>query len=246
MKKSNSTKSPPESDKALRLEWIDPRTLTANPRNWRTHPPEQISALSAAMNQTGWAGACLYNLRTKRLIDGHARVKVAIDSGAAAVPVLVGDWDEATEAKILLTLDPLSEMAEVDSDALRSLLDSVGEQGEALQGLLDGLSSRLPIDFEDPPETIQANAAELKEIAEKARAAANAGVISKNDTEKYLVVVFKTRKQRESLLTSLGLPVEERYVQAIDLSISARRRLAPVKNDRDVTVADQKNSGAGG
>lgn len=162
------------------------------------------------------------------------------------MPVLVGDWDEATEAKILLTLDPLSEMAEVDSDALRSLLDSVGEQGEALQGLLDGLSSRLPIDFEDPPETIQANAAELKEIAEKARAAANAGVISKNDTEKYLVVVFKTRKQRESLLTSLGLPVEERYVQAIDLSISARRRLAPVKNDRDVTVADQKNSGAGG
>ena len=132
---------PDYSKNPLRLEWVDPKTLAANPKNWRTHSAEQISALGETLTQVGWAGACLYNSRTQRLVDGHARVKVALAQGAAAVPVLVGDWDEAEEAKILLTLDPLAAMAGVDGDALKSLMADVGLAGDGLAGLIASLDA---------------------------------------------------------------------------------------------------------
>ena len=107
-------------DAPLRLEWRSPAELAENPRNWRRHPESQIAALQGIIAEVGWAGACLFNERTGRLIDGHARKKVALDQGADRVPVLVGDWSEEDEAKILATLDPLAAMAE--GDTLRTLL----------------------------------------------------------------------------------------------------------------------------
>lgn len=41
------------SDK-LRLEWIDPKTLTPNPQNWRRHPKAQKDALEAVIGEVGW------------------------------------------------------------------------------------------------------------------------------------------------------------------------------------------------
>src|ERR1041384_136856 len=75
---------------ALRLEWRSPAELADNPRNWRRHPHTQLAALGDVLAEVGWAGACLFNEATGRLIDGHARRKVALDQGAAKVRVLVG------------------------------------------------------------------------------------------------------------------------------------------------------------
>lgn len=61
----------------FRLEYVDAATLAENPANWRTHPAAQISALNDVIAEVGWAGALLYNERTKRLIDGHARKNLA-------------------------------------------------------------------------------------------------------------------------------------------------------------------------
>lgn len=91
--------------------------------------------------EIGWAGACLYNERTQRLIDGHAR-KTAVGP-ATPVPVLVGDWSEAAEKKILLTLDPLAGMATPDPDKLKDLLDDVTLDTEALSALGDELMRQL-------------------------------------------------------------------------------------------------------
>src|SRR5438552_14111717 len=102
----------------LRLEWWVPDRLTDNPLNWRKHPDKQLSALKDVLADVGWAGALLYNERTKRLIDGHARKRIS----TAKVPVLVGSWSEEQELKILATLDPLAAMAEADKDALDALL----------------------------------------------------------------------------------------------------------------------------
>ena len=63
----------------LRLEWRDPSELEDNPANWRTHPPAQAAALSAVIDKVGWAGACLFNEATGRLIDGHLRKEVLTD-----------------------------------------------------------------------------------------------------------------------------------------------------------------------
>ena len=123
----------------LRLEWRSPEELVENPKNWRRHPQAQLAALTDVIAEVGWAGACLFNERTGRLIDGHARRKVALEQGAEKIPVLVGEWDEATEAKILATLDPLAAMADTDGTALQSLLATLQTDSAALQGMLDDL-----------------------------------------------------------------------------------------------------------
>jgi hypothetical protein len=114
----------------LRLEWIEAGSLTENPLNWRRHSPEQLQSIRDLLSDpdVGWAGACLYNERTKRLIDGHARKTVA--DPKTPVPVLVGDWSEEAEKKILATLDPVASMAQGDADAYAALVESV--QAESL------------------------------------------------------------------------------------------------------------------
>lgn len=142
----------------LRLEWRSPAELAENPANWRTHPDNQLAALTDVMAEVGWAGACLYNERTKRLIDGHARRKVALDQGTERVPVLVGNWTEEQEKKILATLDPLAAMAEANTEALDALLRDVQTGSEALAGMLTELAAqggvipkRLPTEAANDP-----------------------------------------------------------------------------------------------
>jgi hypothetical protein len=127
----------------MRLEWVEAGSLTDNPGNWRKHPAAQMAALKELIRdkEIGWAGALLYNEKTGRLIDGHARRK-AVDA-KTPVPVLIGSWSEEAEKKILLTLDPLASLAVPDADALQALLDEVPLDTKALQGLGDNLLEQL-------------------------------------------------------------------------------------------------------
>lgn len=143
-------KSPPTN--GLRLEYRSPAELAENPRNWRRHPDTQLAALTDVIAEVGWAGACLYNERTERLIDGHARQKVALAQGADKVPVLIGSWDEAQEAKILATLDPLAAMAESDAAALDALLRDVQTGSEALSTMLADLAGDAGLEYGRPTD----------------------------------------------------------------------------------------------
>src|SRR5271157_5895691 len=125
---------------ALRLEWRSPAELAENPHNWRRHPPQQIAALRDVLAEVGWAGACLLNERTGRLIDGHARRKLGLAQPTEKIPVLIGNWTEEQEAKILATLDPLGAMAEADSARLEELLREVHTDSAVVQQLLDDLA----------------------------------------------------------------------------------------------------------
>ena len=71
----------------IRLEWLDPKELTPNIKNWRRHPENQRAALEGVIEEVGWAGAALYNERTGRLIDGHLRQDVALRRGDEKIPV---------------------------------------------------------------------------------------------------------------------------------------------------------------
>lgn len=144
MKKVKVSKPP------LELVYAEAGSLDANPHNWRKHPAQQISALQDVLNDkgVGWAGACLFNKRTGRLVDGHAR-KEAVDP-KTPVPVLVGDWSEEDERKILLTLDPLAGMAEPDAQSLEMLMKEVETDSVALQDLLSSLAQSADIKIEVP------------------------------------------------------------------------------------------------
>ena len=132
----------PETAPPLRLEWLDPGELAENPANWRRHPGQQLAALTDVISEVGWAGACLFNERTGRLIDGHARRKVALDQGTTKIPVLVGNWTEEQEKKILATLDPLAAMAEADAGQLDALLRDVSTGSEAPSAMLTELAEK--------------------------------------------------------------------------------------------------------
>jgi len=106
----------------LRLEWVDPRTLTPNPKNWRRHPQMQMNALSSVLDDVGWAGALLFNEKTGQLIDGHARRDLP---NVKEVPVLIGNWTPEQEAEIIATLDPIAYLAETSSRTLAELINEV-------------------------------------------------------------------------------------------------------------------------
>lgn len=114
-------KNPPPGYQGVTDLWfVKAGELTSNPVNWRKHPARQTEALQASITANGWAGACLYNLSTGRLIDGHARK--GLDPNQY-VPVLVGRFTERQERSLLATFDPISAMATSNDSLLKQLTD---------------------------------------------------------------------------------------------------------------------------
>ncbi|MBK5239519.1 MAG: hypothetical protein JJE28_10500, partial [Actinomycetales bacterium] len=84
-----------------------PDQLMANAKNWRIHPKAQQDALAGVLNEVGWVQRVIVNQRNQALIDGHLRVSLALQRNEPTIPVTYVDLDEAEEALILATLDPL-------------------------------------------------------------------------------------------------------------------------------------------
>ena len=124
--------------KKIRVDQIEP-----NPENWRTHSPEQLSAIAGMFGEVGIAGAALGYVGPNgkvRLIDGHARL--GLMDPKAKIPVVMLDVNEEEARKLLLTFDPVGQMAGRDDEMLSSLLDSVSFEtdglNETFQELLAG------------------------------------------------------------------------------------------------------------
>jgi hypothetical protein len=108
---------------------VTPRELMPNPKNWRTHPVFQRHAMREQLERIGWVQQVIVNRVTGRLIDGHLRVALALETGQREVPVTFVELDEADEALALATIDPLAALAIVDGPKLDELLREV-EIGE--------------------------------------------------------------------------------------------------------------------
>ena len=116
--------------------------FVANPANWRVHPQNQRDAMRGALNEVGWVQRVIVNRRTGYLIDGHERVWQALQNGDAPVPYVEVDLDEAEEAYVLATLDPIGAMAQADKEQLDALLREV-QSGEAgVQAMLAEVAER--------------------------------------------------------------------------------------------------------
>ena len=126
-------------DRIKELIRVPAGDLLPNPKNWRQHPEKQRSALSGVLAEVGWADAVLARETADglMLIDGHLRTEVAPDS---EIPVLVLDVSEDEADKILLTHDPLADMAETNAAALDSLMRDVNTGSEGVQEMLAELA----------------------------------------------------------------------------------------------------------
>lgn len=118
-----------------------PEQLLANPLNYRRHPVEQRNALRQMLNKVGWVQNIVVNKTTGHIVDGHLRADLAMQDGEQAVPVVYVELNEEEERIALAGLDPLSAMANPDSDTLKELLDGIDTSslGDELGGVLDDL-----------------------------------------------------------------------------------------------------------
>jgi ParB-like chromosome segregation protein Spo0J len=127
-------------DRIKELRRVKASELHPNPKNWRTHPKQQLDAIRGILAEVGFAGAELARELpdgSLQLIDGHARAEIA---GDAEIPVLVLDVTESEADKILATYDPIGAMAEADAGKLEELLREVQTGSEALAEMLADLA----------------------------------------------------------------------------------------------------------
>jgi DNA modification methylase len=111
---------------------LDPRTLKPNPKNTGVHPEEQRAAIRDSLKKYGWVLPPVWNRRTGRLIDGHARIEEAVSQEWPLVPVRVMDVSAEDELRILATLQRTTELREVDNAVLAELLETFSASPEGL------------------------------------------------------------------------------------------------------------------
>lgn len=120
----------------------EPERMLPNPHNWRRHPDFQKAVVSATLSEVGWVQEIIYNVRTKRLVDGHLRVALAMERMERTVPVTYVDLEPDEEALILAALDTSTGLAETDQEALDRLLGEVETEDERLLELFAQLTSQ--------------------------------------------------------------------------------------------------------
>ncbi len=130
---------------------VDARTLVANDKNWRTHPPAQRAAMSELIGRVGWVSSVIVNKRTNRIVDGHLRVELASEKGEQ-LPVGYVDLSEEEENLILTTFDPITALAMSDDARLQELLKTLDADGKGLQQLLERLNKNLHTATKEEPD----------------------------------------------------------------------------------------------
>jgi hypothetical protein len=80
MATSTTPPSPPATwrNRITRSGGEAPDQLLANPSNWRIHPKAQQDAPAGALDAVGWVQQVLVNRRSGFVVDGHARVALAL------------------------------------------------------------------------------------------------------------------------------------------------------------------------
>lgn len=137
-----------------------PDQLLANPLNWRRHPKEQLAALEGMLDTVGWVQRVIVNRTTGHLVDGHARVELALRRDEAQVPVLYVELTEAEERLVLAALDPIGGLASTDQAMLDQLLADVGQTSSMLDDLLGSLRSEQTRQGNTDPDDVPPTPAE--------------------------------------------------------------------------------------
>lgn len=141
-------------DRIKELRRVKGSELLANPKNFRRHDDYQTKVVQSIIERIGWAAACIAREDRKGnliLIDGHLRSSINPD---AMIPVLILDVTKKEADELLATLDPVTELASLDSDSLTALLGDVrkGAKDETQLSFIDHLLSECVV---EPAEIVE-------------------------------------------------------------------------------------------
>jgi DNA modification methylase len=118
------------------------------------------------LTEVGWVQRVIVNRRTGYLIDGHERVWEALQNGDAQVPYVEVDLDEAEEAYVLATLDPIGAMAQADAAKLDELLREVQSSEAGVQAMLADIAKDAGL-YQEPKEAPEAQIDRAEELRVK-------------------------------------------------------------------------------
>lgn len=125
-------------------------TFLAHELNARRHPGKQRDALRGSLNTVGWIAPVIVSKNSGKVLDGHARIEEALTKNEhALVPYVTVDVSAHEEAVILATLDPITDLAVYDKEALDMLLHDIQVGDPALQQMLSELAQKHGV---TPPE----------------------------------------------------------------------------------------------
>ena len=118
---------------------VDPAKLRPNPVNPNQHSAHQIQLLAAIIQEQGWRAPITVSNRSGLIVRGHGRLEAALLMSAEVVPVDYQDYEsEAEELADLLADNRLSELAELDEDDLKRVIESIRESDPAFDVELTG------------------------------------------------------------------------------------------------------------
>jgi hypothetical protein len=126
----------PWQNRIVGYEAVDPLTLRAHTKNIRTHASAQRRLLESALDELGHVGAIVVSQRTRRVLNGHLRVELAIGRDEPTIPVTWIDVDEAEELVVLAFFDQIGEQAEIDAAKLKQTFSQVTAGSDGLQTML--------------------------------------------------------------------------------------------------------------
>lgn len=82
---------------SLKIEYADPKTLELAPWNPKDHTERGLNAIDESLNEFGWMDVCV--VWQGKVIDGNARLKVALERGEKEVPIIRRDDLTEEQAK---------------------------------------------------------------------------------------------------------------------------------------------------
>ena len=116
-----------------------PVELKPNPDNPNRHSAHQLALLAKIIEEQGWRNPITLSKRSGLVVRGHGRLEAAILLGCNVVPVDEQEYaSEAAELADLLADNRLSELAELDDEALKSLLAKISDADPTFDRELTG------------------------------------------------------------------------------------------------------------
>jgi hypothetical protein len=218
--------------------------LLPHPKNANGHPPAQVEAYAAVLKANGIRRPVTISRLSGFITRGHGLALAAAHLGLSGLPIDLQEYeDELAELADLIADNRLAGLSEQDELAILEIVskmetpEAAGFTGEEIAAILEA-AEPAPL-----PPSIEQNIAEIESI-KAMRRKGNDSTESKNDTEKYLIIVYRSRKEKELELKRLGLPLDERYLPAAGFSL--RRKAIKIGNMNFGKAAPADHSGACG
>jgi ParB-like chromosome segregation protein Spo0J len=188
------------------IEHLSPTDLKPHPKNYVTHPDDEITHIATSIQQHGFYKNIVI-ARDATILAGHGVVQAATKLGMVTVPVvrLDLDPDEPKALKVLSGDNEIRHLAEVDDYALTKLLLEIKDTDHELGLLGTGYDEMMLANlvFVSRPES---------EIKDKNQAAAWVGLPSYENAPDILKIVisFRSEEDRKAFIAKTKLQIEAR------------------------------------